>query len=79
MCKTCGRYICPPACPEYSAKSATRGAIYGSCHECGEIIYRDDNYIRKCEILYCEKCSSTEEFQRRAWLDFFERYYKGEK
>ena len=79
MCKTCGRYICPPNCPEYLGKNIERGKIYGSCAECGEIIYCDDDYIRKSELIYCKVCSKIEFFERTAWQDFFNRYCKGEK
>ena len=32
------------------------GRIVGACGRCGRIIYASDGYIRKSEILICEKC-----------------------
>lgn len=54
MCKECGKYECPPACPNYISPCEARGRRCEWCeefYEKGELVYIDGKP-------YCADCIS---------------------
>ena len=56
MCRICGKYICPPACPSYEGESAERGRRTGWCRGCGEALFEYDEVRYSGGKPYCFAC-----------------------
>lgn len=51
MCEICGRYICPPGCPNAELPdTACR------CDECGKKLLYGDNVTKIKGFSFCEDC-----------------------
>lgn len=65
MCRICGKYKCPPSCPEYAGESAERGKRVGVCQECGEGLCEYDEFVYSYGKPYCMACYKEREEEGR--------------
>ena len=61
MCRICGKYKCPPSCPEYEGESAERGKRVGVCHICGVGLCEYDDIVYSYGKPYCMACYKDRE------------------
>ena len=60
MCRICGKYICPSACPSYGGKSAERGRMVCECSACGVFLCEYDDIKYSYRKPYCDDCYFSE-------------------
>ena len=70
ICKICGQYNCPPACPSFDGFVAGLGSSIGECEVCGSRAYSDDTYFEKNGKILCKDCA--EELISPELLDFLD-------
>ena len=56
MCRICGKFICPPPCPNYEGDSAERGKRVAVCSNCECSICEEDEIRFKYGFPYCLDC-----------------------
>ena len=56
MCRICGKYNCPPACPSYNGESAELGERIDFCAVCGTPLYQYEYIKYSYGKPYCVDC-----------------------
>ena len=83
MCLICGKYKCPPTCPEYEGESAERGRAVGLCSVCGSVICEYDDMEFSYGKPYCIDCynkeSEGENMTEAVKIDMRERLRKADE
>ena len=74
MCRICGKYICPPACPSYDGESAERGRAKGRCYVCGAMVCEYDEIVYSSGKPYCFACYREVERSKRGDYDGEDEY-----
>ncbi len=69
MCRICGKYICPPACPSYDGESAERGRRIGFCASCNRTLCEYDYIGYSNGKPYCLDCYRQVKFCDRGDYD----------
>ena len=70
ICKICGQFVCPPACPEFDGYVAGLGSAKSECETCGVRNYDGDGHFIKNGKAICIDCA--EELISQELLEFLD-------
>ena len=70
ICKICGQFVCPPACPEFDGYVTGLGNATSECEICGVRNYEGDGHFMKNGKAICSEC--TEELISPELLEFLD-------